>query len=315
MAMAVASTGTNYMIQHPPPSLDSGDFGEWTAKFGAETMIAWLSSAIQASAYTAKNRSWYFKSLLYEMATFEAIGADAGVYQLLSKWFWDTDDQYETEFARIIYQSQDMNGTLDKYFKDKPDVKKQLGDRYKTILDTLMDLGRKGDLGLISADEMVAESKKLLKESEFSNDKDPASQLRQDPFYAELLDKNLIDPDLLKQTNDVDDDIINVMTEVVWQNAKYENQGGFDPERKISGIYGFLPFSNETDDRFKYNIEWERYHFPASLVKNYLVYRTICYDRYLPYPANIITAIGAYALYRIPNDYFKQHYRRIENGY
>ncbi len=311
--ISMTASGVSYVAQHHDEPIDA----EWLSRMSFDVFGAYfINKFVFSPIYTSKNQSPIIRDFLFYPALV-AVGTavDGTAYQALIQSNYNDDDRYKEEFAKLIYESDNVEETLKQYFSQHPEVEKNIMDRFTKLESIFQQVKEKPEnLSPQGARDLFV--KTGLVESYFADEslKGVDRMFPDKSMYQTYVDEGYIDADMFSNEGEMDDQIIDIMTDIVYQDVR--NHGSMDPEAVSDEYPEWLPFDHETYDRMKFNlITYETVHAPIALLKNSVVYQAICYGRYLPSPASVMLGLGAYTAYKAALEPWKFETRDEQTGH
>ena len=293
--ISMSASGLSYAAAHRDEPKDL----EWMARISFDVFGAYfINKFVFMPVYSSKNQSPIIRDFMYyPMMVGVGTLVDGAMYQATIQNAYNDDDRYREEFEKMIYQSENVEETVKQYFVKYPDMEANITARLQTLEDVFQKIKNERPDNMTAKDAEEIFVKSGLVESYFTNQALKGSDYRfpDRSMYQHYVNEGLIDADMFSTDEATEDQLIDIMTDIVYQDIR--NHGSLNP-RPVGEGDGFI-FDRETSDRMGFNLgTYELVHTPAALIKNSLVYQSICYGRYLPAPASIVMGLGAYTMYK-----------------
>lgn len=300
--------------------------GEWWGRFLYEVSVSLLGGYVQSRIFTTKDGAPLYK-VSHDLASGSLITLmDATIYKAASSVFWSQEDKYKNEFARIIYESENVRQTVTEFFKAHPEIESKILAQLQKVESVMNEVNIKLGKGTLVNDDIENEFIKAgLIDNIFNFDGSlNEKELSKDYVYHDMIENGYIDPELYKNhTTDEElrDQIYGLLRNIVYNDA-YENKS-----REIK--YPLLPAVNvgnidwleirtgdEALDRMIfYPLVYDLPKTPLAYAKNHFVYDLMC-KGYWKMPGNTeqYAAIAINAAYKAIVDPLKYYLREQATG-
>ena len=299
---------------------------EWFERFLYDTTMGYIGVSAHAMIFTTKGGGPFYK-LLYDYLAADTVSfGSAFIYQGLNSTVWSSDSKYREEFAKIIYESSDVEKTVQDFFKKHPDVEKRILDNFKQIHERL-EISKPSlpdGQSLSESDLEIFAKKILIDDVTYSAMKQKDQELGKDYIYHDLLKSGQIDPDLYPdhvKDDEWEDELYSSMAEINYDGL-YERKTG---QIKYPGMnpwdvgnIDLIEFKTgyEGADRFLfYSIVNDPLFVTMAYPKNMLAYKILCTGRFLPGNSSAYLAAGLHLAYMSLIDPLSYYMRNQVTGH
>ncbi len=345
--ITLTTTAIGYWSTH----LNDEKNSEWFGRYGFEMAMVYIGSQWQSKIFTTKGGGPFYKSMNDIFSGWVMNGVDAASYGVTNRLFWRKDSKYEDEFARIIYESENLEQTIHEYFQSRPEVEQEILQRLRKVKQVFDETDLKISRGTMVDSKLEETFIKagLIDNVVYSDMEQKNRELGQDYIYHELMESGYLDEDLYKNYNtdeELRDQVVNMLTEIKYQDLykdrestikypllpevdldSHENLGDVPWEAQLAIPLLSLPANfvdmpmqiqtgNESIDRLLFQATFDVGKFPLAYMKNVGVYSLLCnFDGILPGKTNEYAALALHAVYKSAMDPLKFYFRNQAIGH
>ncbi|MEZ4845571.1 MAG: hypothetical protein R2877_00940 [Bdellovibrionota bacterium] len=323
---------TGYWANHYD---DKKDLEFWT-RFGFDVAMPYIGSSLQADRFVQRGGGPLYKTFSDWKVSMVILNVDAALFELTDNLLWDRDKKFEAEFARKIYESENIESSVKDFFQNHPEVYEQIMVKLKKLQEVFDQIELKTSKGIMvdsEVEEMFIKAG-LIDSVIYDDMKKQNSQLGKDYIYNELIENGYIDEELFAEKSsdeDLEQQVFDAMAESMYNDLYQEKNGEikfpFSQPTDLGTIdwmeihssdnpwFNWMPYSNETNDRLAFYILYDTSRVPVAYLKNHLVYSALCNLRFLPGQWNVITALSIHAVYKSIMDPLKFYLREQATGH
>lgn len=329
------AVGTNFMGYWANHG-DEQKSPEWMGRFLYDMSVGYFGGNIQSKVFTTRGGGPMYKTF-YDLLSGDIISAfDAFIYSRLGKSSWNTREKYQSQFAKIIYESEDTDKTIREFFAKNPEVEAKIMERFKKIHDVFDQAELKNAKGtMVNSDmEDLFIKAGLIDDIVYNDMEIKDRELGKSYVYHELLENGYVDPDLYKTDvadKDLQDQLYALLAEIRYEDL-FDHKSGqikyplIDPITQVK-----LPFmdpvsisdfdaieiqsGDEGVDRFLFYAGYDLGKTVVAYPKNNLVYKILCNGRFLPGNTNVALALAVHLAYKATMDPLKYYLREQATGH
>lgn len=323
-SISVTSSVIGYWANHNQEEKDS----EWWGRIGFDVLVPYITTNLQLTTFLRKSRSPVLKPWDSYTTSLKGMLIDAAAYSGMNNYLWDSSEKFQTEIARSVYQSENVEQTIRDFFQDHPEIEEKVTHNFQA-LEKISKILEQEDVEQLSRAQI---RELFVKEGIIDLAFPKAHTIPGDnPIdYKEILATNGIKPDA-NGIIEVSDEEMNavladIMYEKMFKNKNSSIQFWFGDPVDLEGInvpftgidLGDLPeigTGSQTWDRYIFNTSFDGVMSIPLITRSQFIRQVICKQRLLPMKAGLVSSLITHAIYKGATEPVKYYVRKQTTGH